>query len=72
MLGEPGPSPIDIDLLIVGRPDRDDVYDAAARAGTRLGRQVNTVVMSAGQWEQGEDAFLTDLRARPMVPVMIA
>ena len=29
--GEPGPSPIDIDLLVIGRTDRDDLHDAPTR-----------------------------------------
>ena len=28
--GEPGPTPNDIDVVVVGTPERDDVYDAAA------------------------------------------
>jgi hypothetical protein len=65
--GEPGGSPADIDLLVVGRPDRDDLHDAVRRARTRLGRDINTVVLSASQWNAGDDPFLTELRGRPMV-----
>lgn len=38
--GEPGSPPQDIDVLVLGRPDRDDVFDAARRAERRLGREV--------------------------------
>ncbi|WP_449064050.1 hypothetical protein [Planomonospora algeriensis] len=69
MLGEPGPAPVDIDLLVIGRPDRDDLHDAATRAGARLGREVNTVVVSASRWRTSDDGFLTELRSRPRVPV---
>jgi predicted nucleotidyltransferase len=68
--GEPGPSPVDIDLLVVGRPDRDDLHDAVGRARARLGRDVNTVVVSPERWDAGEDAFLVGLRSRPMIPVI--
>src|SRR6266851_4108093 len=44
--GEAGPSPVDIDLLVIGRPDRDELHDAIGRARTRLGRDINTVVAS--------------------------
>jgi len=64
--GEAGPSPVDIDLLVIGRPDRDDLQDAAGRARARLGREVNTVVVSAGRWNSRSDAFLAELRGRPM------
>lgn len=65
--GEPGAAPADIDLLVVGRPDRDDLHEAVVRARTRLGRDVNTVTVSADRWTSGEDAFLAELRGRPMV-----
>ncbi|MGH3321838.1 MAG: hypothetical protein ACRDN9_17020 [Streptosporangiaceae bacterium] len=70
MLGELGPSPVDIDLLIVGRPDRDDLHDATGRARDRLGRDVNTVVVSPGRWRSGDEGFLDELRKRPRVPVI--
>jgi predicted nucleotidyltransferase len=64
--GEAGPSPVDIDLLVIGRPDRDDLQDAAGRAQARLGREVSTVVVSAERWNSRNDAFLAELRGRPM------
>jgi hypothetical protein len=30
-----------IDLLVIGRPDRDDLHDAVGRARSRLGRDIN-------------------------------
>ena len=33
----PGPPPHDLDVLVVGRPTRASVYDAADRAQQRLG-----------------------------------
>ena len=66
--GEAGSSPADIDLLVIGRPDRDDLHEAVGRARMRLGRDVNTVVLSPERWEAG-DPFITELRTRPMVPL---
>jgi predicted nucleotidyltransferase len=66
-LGEAGPSPADIDLLVIGRPDRDDLHDAVGRARTRLGRDINTVVVSASRWDSDDDPFLAELRSRPLV-----
>jgi predicted nucleotidyltransferase len=68
-LGEAGPSPVDIDLLVIGRPDRDDLHDAVGRARSRLGRDINTVVVSASRWRVDSDPFLTELRSRPLVPL---
>lgn len=39
--GEPGPPPRDVDVLIVGDADDDDLFDAARTAERRLGREVN-------------------------------
>src|SRR5215469_10183178 len=39
--GEQGPAPQDVDVLLIGVPDRDAAYDAARRAEQRLGREVN-------------------------------
>lgn len=69
MRGEPGPSPTDIDLLIVGRPDRDDLFDATSRAGEVLGRSVNPVVISRHRWENSDDGFVREVRQRPRVTV---
>lgn len=66
-LGEAGPSPVDIDLLVIGRPDRDDLHDAVGRARSRLGRDINTVVVSTSRWDAGDDPFLAELRSRPLV-----
>ena len=63
--GEPGPSPVDIDLLVIGQPDRDDLHDAVMRATARLGREVNPVIVSASRWNAADDPFLTGLRNRP-------
>lgn len=70
MAGEQGPAPADIDLLVVGRPDRDDVHDATQRAQTRLGRPVNSVIVSPARWESAADGFLADLRTRPRITVI--
>jgi hypothetical protein len=69
-LGEPGPSPVDIDLLVVGRPDRDDLHDAVGRAKERLGREINTIIVSPRRWQHSDDAFLDELRNRPRVSVI--
>jgi predicted nucleotidyltransferase len=65
--GEAGPSPVDIDLLVIGNPDRDDLHDAVTRARDRLGREVNPVVVTPHRWVAQGDAFLSELRSRPMV-----
>jgi predicted nucleotidyltransferase len=67
--GEAGRSPADLDLLIIGAPDRDDLDDAAQRAESRLAREVNVTIRSPAWWREGTDGFHTDVTRRPLVPV---
>jgi len=67
--GERGGPPADVDVLVVGTPDRDVVHDAAARAEARIGLPVNATVVAPGRWETGSDGFVTRVRASPRVPV---
>jgi hypothetical protein len=65
--GDRGSSPNDIDVLIVGSADRDDVYEAAGRAQLRVGREVNPVVVSSARWLSATDPLMRDIRAKPLV-----
>jgi len=63
--GETGQPPNDIDVLVVGKADRADVYDAADRAQARLGLEVNPVVRSVAQWANGGDRLVDQIKASP-------
>jgi predicted nucleotidyltransferase len=67
--GEPGPPPNDIDVLVIGHADRDEVYDAARRAQRRLGREVNVIQRTRQQWDAATDGFSEQVRSSPMVEV---
>jgi DNA-binding transcriptional ArsR family regulator len=68
--GEPGPPPRDVDVLVVGGADEDDVFAAARAAQSRLGREVNVHQVRAEAWHGAtDDPFLLSLRARPLVPI---
>ena len=69
-VGQAGPSPQDLDVLIIGTPDRDVVYAAADRIERRVGRPVQVTFRSLNRWnEPGEDSFLQEVRKRPLIPV---
>ena len=68
--GEAGPPPHDIDVLVVGKVDRADLYEAADRAHARLGIEVNPVVRTAKQWEQSADALVAQIRASAFTVVL--
>lgn len=68
--GEPGRSPNDIDVLVIGSPDRDEVDDAAERAERRIGLPVQATVRTRQQWEAQSESFIKELRSRPFVVVL--
>jgi hypothetical protein len=67
--GEQGPTPHDVDVLVIGTPDRDEVYEAARRAEERLRREVNTTIRTVEQWETAQDGFTRQLRSSPLVEI---
>jgi hypothetical protein len=68
--GQAGRAPADIDVLIIGDPDRDELDEAAQRAGERLAREVNVTIRSPRWWREGGDGFHAEVTARPLVPVV--
>ena len=67
--GEPGPAPNDVDVLLVGVPDRDEAYEAATRAQDRLRREVNVTIRSPDRWENDWDGFTVQVRSSPLLLV---
>jgi predicted nucleotidyltransferase len=67
--GEEGHPPADLDVLVIGAPDRDVLDDAAQRAGARLAREVNVTIRSVDWWESGDDGFHAEVTRRPLVPI---
>ncbi|MGB5937736.1 MAG: winged helix-turn-helix domain-containing protein [Ornithinimicrobium sp.] len=61
--GEVGKEPADVDVMVIGAPDRDEVYDAARRAEQRLGLPVNPTLRSTAAWRaDGDPLVLTAKR----------
>jgi predicted nucleotidyltransferase len=65
--GEPGPVPADVDVLVIGTADVDELHAAAVTAEERLGRPVDIRRVRPPVWAAGEDAFLAAVRERPQV-----
>ena len=71
-LGDDGDRPVgDIDLLVLGSPDRDAVYAAASSAERRLGRPVQVTIRSADWMADGTGTFHDTVAGRPMVPIAV-
>jgi hypothetical protein len=67
--GEAGRHPADLDVLVIGTPDRDEPDDATQRATSRLAREVNATIRSPAWWREGTDGFHADVTRRPLVPL---
>lgn len=68
--GQPGDVPRDVDVLVVGDADEDDLYEIARNAERTLGREVNIRRVSQQLWQAADDdPFLTAVRSRPYVPL---
>ncbi len=68
--GEPGPPPADIDVMVVGHPDRDAVYAAADRAERRIAYRVEPVIASPERWKQAADPLVQQIRSTPYTVVI--
>lgn len=69
--GEPGPVPGDVDVLVVGDADPDELDERASAAEAVLRREVNIRRVRPKAWRAGEDPFLATVRSRPMVELAI-
>jgi predicted nucleotidyltransferase len=69
-LGEPGPPPNDLDVLVVGAVDRKEVYAAADRAEERLRIPVNPVVVRSSVYERRDSPLLRQLASSSTVTVV--
>jgi DNA-binding transcriptional ArsR family regulator len=65
-----GPPPHDLDVLVVGQPTRQDVYDAADRAQHRLAMPVNPVVRTSHAWRHATDPLVQQIQSGPLVTVL--
>ena len=68
--GEAGARPVgDIDVLVLGDPDRDMLYGAASDLEHRLGRPVQLTIREANWLETGSGSFHDTVTSRPVVEV---
>lgn len=66
--GQPGQRPVgDIDILVLGTPDRDQLYDALSIAEQQLGRPVEATIRDSTWLESGTGAFHDTVTSRPML-----
>ena len=70
--GEPGPTPNDIDVLVIGTPDAAKVRAAADEATRVIGRDVNVSVLGADEWASARTGFIGNVKNGPLVELDVA
>lgn len=68
--GETGPEPGDVDVMVLGHPQRDAVYAAAERAEDRLGLPVNPTVRYPSAWQDESDALVVTAKGGAHIVVV--
>lgn len=64
--GEAGPSPVDIDVLVIGAPARLGLARVTRELSGQLGREVNATVYSPGKWFGPQTGFIRHLKRGPI------
>jgi DNA-binding Lrp family transcriptional regulator len=65
--GSGGPVPRDIDLLVLGEPDRERLEGAITVAEHKLARPIGLTIRKPSWWHDGHDAFRRELTKRPIL-----
>ena len=69
-LGEPGPAPNDIDVLVVGDAALRSVRHACCRVERDLRVDVNPIVVDHRRGSEPErEPFISELKSSPLVPI---
>lgn len=70
--GEPGPTPADVDVLVVGSADADDLDEIADQARNTLRRPVNIRRIRPDTWNASSptDPFIRSVKSRPLVTII--
>ncbi|MGH3208618.1 MAG: hypothetical protein ACRDNO_12750 [Trebonia sp.] len=70
--GEPGPTPADVDVLVVGSADPDDLDEIADKARATLRRPVNIRRIRPETWNASDpaDPFIKSVKSRPLVTIV--
>ncbi len=70
--GVAGTRPVsDIDVLVLGEPDREELYAALSGVEQRLGRPANVTIRDADWLSSGSSTFHATVTQRPMVSIEV-
>lgn len=71
-LGEPGEAPNDLDLLVVGSPQRSALARIGRDLERQLGYEVNPTIVPVEDWEAKKSGFLRSVARGPLVELQLA
>jgi DNA-binding transcriptional ArsR family regulator len=69
--GIAGTSPNDIDLLIIGSPDRREVYDAIDGIDGAVRREVNVTFLRPERWQSESEELVRRVKANPVLDLVL-
>jgi len=69
--GKHGEFPRDIDVVVVGTPNRDDVTESIVEALRKIGHDGQVIYRSASAWNEATDAFTRTAKAGPLVELEV-
>ena len=64
--GVEGRAPNDLDILVLGNPNRDEIYEIGDQIESKLNLPVQITVRSLQEWNH-PDTFLSDVKDRPLL-----
>ncbi|AQP46296.1 hypothetical protein BW730_00620 [Tessaracoccus aquimaris] len=70
-LGEPGPFPEDVDVLLIGAVSRRTAARLQAEATAALRRDVNLTVLSPSEWVEPTQGFTRTVKKSPLVALAV-
>lgn len=62
-------APHDVDLMIIGEPDLDEVYEAIGSIEDLIGLPINVVVRTHDEWEVDDSGFARNIKHGHRIPL---
>jgi predicted nucleotidyltransferase len=69
--GTPGRAPSDVDVLVVGSPDRGALNEIAAAAERELGLPVQITRIAPDVWDKATEPFVSTVKSRPLIHLTV-
>jgi len=69
--GQAGAFPHDVDVIVVGKPNRDDVTEAVIEALRAVGHDGQVIFRNPTAWREAKDTFTRTAKDSPLVELTI-